>query len=202
MKTFLLVLSVLITITSVIPYIRDILKGTTRPNIASWITWTLLTLVATIAEFAAGEYVTAIFTSAAVIETLLVVILGLKYGYAKYSRFDAICQIGALSGFIFWFLFNSPAAAVIAVVTIDLIGALPTVRHSWLKPDEETWLTFAMAGIGGLLAIFALTTYNWTSLTYAVYIVLINAVITFVIIYRTKIMGSLGYKHKTAKLAK
>ena len=202
MKTFLLILSVLITVTSAIPYILDILKGTTRPNIASWITWTLLTLVATVAEIVAGEYVTAMFTSAAALETLLVVILGLKYGYAKYSRFDAICQIGALSGFVFWFLFNSPAAAVIAVVTIDLVGALPTVRHSWLKPEEETWLTFAMAGIGGLLAIFALKTYNWTSLTYAVYIVLINAVIVFVIINRTKIMDSLTRKHKTRKLAK
>ncbi len=200
MKTFLLVLSVLITVASVIPYVRDILKGTTRPNIASWITWTLLTLVATIAEFAAGEYVTAIFTSAAVLETLLVVILGLKYGYAKYSRFDAICQIGALSGFVFWFLFNSPAAAVIAVVTIDFIGALPTVRHSWIKPNEETWLTFAMAGLGGLLAIFALTAYNWTSLTYAVYIVLINILITYVIIYRTKIVSRLGGEHRNTKV--
>ena len=200
MKTFLLALSVMVTIGSVIPYVRDILKGTTRPNIASWITWTLLTLVATIAEFAAGEYVTAIFTSAAVLETLLIVILGLKYGYAKYSRFDAICQIGALSGFVFWFLFNSPAAAVIAVVAIDFIGALPTVRHSWIKPDEETWLTFAMAGIGGLLAILALTAYNWTSLTYAVYIVLINILITYVIIYRTRTVSMLGGKHRDKKV--
>lgn len=196
MKSFLLALSVIITIASVAPYVRDILRGTTKPNIASWITWTLLTLVATIAEFAAGEYVTAIFTSAAVIETLLVVILGLKYGYAKYSKFDAACQLGALLGFICWYLFNTPAAAVIAVVTIDLIGALPTVRHSWLNPDEETWLTFSMAGFGGLLAIFALTTYNWTSLTYAVYIVLINAVITSVIIYRTSTAGILAHSHK------
>lgn len=198
MKTFLLILSVIITVASVIPYIRDILRGTTRPNIVSWITWTLLTLVATIAEFAAGEYITAIFTSAAVVETLLVVILGLKYGYAKYSKFDAICQIGALSGFAFWFLFNSPAAAVIAVVMIDFIGALPTVRHSWLQPNEETWLTFAMAAIGGLLAIFALTSYNWTSLTYAVYIVLINALITFVIIYRSKVRDSLAHSNNAS----
>lgn len=196
MKTFLLGLSVIITVSSVIPYIRDILKGTTRPNIASWITWTLLTLVATIAEFVAGEYTTAIFTSAAVVETSLVVVLGLKYGYAKYSRFDAICQIAALSGFVFWILFNSPAAAVIAVVTIDLIGALPTVRHSWLNPDEETWLTFAMAGAGGLLAIFALTAYNWTSLTYAVYIVLINTLISYVIISRTRVLEKASDKRR------
>lgn len=196
MKTYLLLLSVVVTVTSVIPYVRDILRGTTKPNIASWITWTLLTLVATIAEFAAGEYVTAIFTSAAVLETLIIVILGLKYGYAKYSRFDTICQVGALSGFVFWYFFNTPAAAVISVATIDFIGALPTVRHSWLRPAEETWLTFGLSGVGGLLAILALTAYNWTSLTYAVYIVLINALITYVIIYRTKIVGQLAVEQR------
>ena len=186
MKHILLTISFLVTISSAIPYIRDILKGTTRPNIVSWLTWTLLTSVATVAEFVAGEYRTAIFTSAAVIETLTIVILGLKFGYAKWSRFDTVCQVGALSGFLLWYLFDSPAAAVIASVSIDFIGALPTVRHSWLAPGEETWLAYAMAGIGGLLAILALETYNVTSLTYAMYIVCINILLCAILIGRAK----------------
>jgi hypothetical protein len=188
MKNFFLILSIIITVGSVVPYIRDILKGTTKPNIVSWITWTLLTLVATIAEFAAHEYRTAFFTSAAVLETTLIVILGLKYGYAKYTKFDAFCQVGALSGFGLWWIFNSPAVAVLASVTIDFVGAMPTIRHSWIKPGEETWLTYAMAGVGGLLAIFSFTAFNWTSLTYPVYIVLINIVFTGVLIYRAKVL--------------
>lgn len=186
MKDILLIAAGLITIASVVPYIRDILKGETKPNIVSWLTWTILTGIATIAEFAAGEYRTAIFTSTAVVETSLIVILGLRYGYAKWSRFDTVCQIGALSGFFFWWLFNSPAAAVIATVTIDFIGALPTIRHSYISPHEETWPTFAMAGIGGALALFAITSYNWTSMTYAVYIVFINLLFTTLIITRSK----------------
>jgi hypothetical protein len=184
MKDALLVLASLITVASIVPYIRDIIKGETKPNIVSWITWTLLTGVATIAEIAAGEYRTAIFTGAAVLETLAVVLLSIKYGYAKYTPFDVVCQVGALFGFVLWAIFNTPAAAVIFSVTIDFIGAMPTIRHSWRKPGEETWITYAMAGIGGLLAIFAITNHNWTSLTYAVYIVLINALLTSVLLTR------------------
>ena len=186
MKDLILLLAAIVTIGSVVPYIRDILRGTTKPNIVSWITWTILTAIATVAEFAAGEYKTAIFTSSAVVETTLIVILGLKYGYAKYSRFDVVCQVSAVIGLILWWLFNNPALAVVASVTIDFIGALPTIRHSWLEPGEETWPTYAMAGLGGLLAIFALTSYNWTSLTYAIYIVLINLVISTILISRGK----------------
>lgn len=149
MKEAFLIAAAVVTIGSVVPYARDILKGTTKPNIVSWITWTLLTGIATVAELSAHQYITAIFTASAVFETTLIVILGLRYGYAKYTRFDAVCQIGALSGFFFWWLFNTPAAAVIATVSIDFVGALPTIRHSYRAPHEETWLTFAMAGVGG-----------------------------------------------------
>src|SRR4051812_48457437 len=92
MKLFFLVLSAVITIAAVVPYIRDMVGGRTKPNIVSWFTWTLLAGTATAAEIAGGEYVAAIFTSAATLEVALVVALGLKFGYVKYSRFDGVCQ--------------------------------------------------------------------------------------------------------------
>jgi len=177
MKNAFLIISVALTLAAVLPYIRDILRGTTKPNIVSWMTWTLLTGIATIAEISAHDYKTAIFTFSATLETLSIVLLGLRYGYAKYSKFDAICQIASLSGFLFWWLFSSPAAAVIAVVIIDFIGALPTVRHSYLAPAEETWSAFALACAGGIFVILALNSFNWASLTYPIYVVIINAAI-------------------------
>lgn len=186
MKDFLLVLSALITIGSVIPYIRNILAHKTKPNLTSWITWTLLTGIATAAEIGAGEYRAAIFTGAAVMATSLVVFFGFKHGYVKYSRFDVICQLSAIVGIILWQLFDSPALAVIASVTIDFIGALPTVRHSWLNPLEETWQTFAISAFGAVLALLALDTYNVTSMSYAVYIIVINVAITCTILLRLK----------------
>lgn len=184
MKDLLLTLSAIITIAAIVPYIKDIIQGKTKPNITSWITWTLLFIVATIAEYAAGEYRTAIFTASITVETLLVVILGLKHGYAKYTKFDVACQIGALAGFLVWWIFNNPLAAVVLVVLIDLIAAIPTVRHGWVEPNEETWLTFALSGLGGVFAILALTSFSWTSLIYPVYIVVINTLVSGVIIFR------------------
>lgn len=186
LKAVFLALAVLVTVLAVLPYLRDILAGRTKPNLVSWITWTLLTGVATVAEIAAGEYVAAIFTGAAVLETLSVVVLGLRRGFVKYTPFDVACQTGAIVGFILWWLFNSPAVAVLAAVAIDLIGALPTVRHSWLAPFEETWMTYALSGLGGVFALLALSTYNWTSLPYAIYIVLINILMTATIIVSSR----------------
>jgi hypothetical protein len=184
MKLIFLIFATVLTLVAVIPYIRDILKGTTKPNIVSWITWTLLTGIATAAEISSHEYVTAIFTASAVIETGIIVVLGLRHGYVKYSSFDVVCQIGAIVGIIAWQLFNSPAIGVIASVSIDFIGALPSIRHSWTNPQEETWLTFCLSSIGGAFAILALSEYNLVSLPYPLYIVAINIIFTAIIILR------------------
>lgn len=188
MKTVFLVIASVLTIASVVPYLIDILKGSTKPNLVSWITWTLLTGIATAAELAAGEYVAALFTAAAVVETGLVVAVGIcKRAYVAYARFDVICQLSAIVGIVLWQLFDSPAIGVLASVIIDLIGALPTIRHSWQRPHEETWQTFAMCFVGATFGLLALDSFNAVSLPYPIYLVVINLVTSGVIIYRGKL---------------
>ena len=188
MKTAFLIASALIMFASVVPYVRDMVRGRTRPNLVSWITWTMLTAIITAAELAAHEYTAAIFSASATVETTVIVVMGLRYGFVKYSRFDFVCQLGALAGIVLWRLFDSPAAAIVALVIVDSIGALPTVRHAWLRPREETISTYVLAALSGGLAIGALSTYTWSSLIYAVYIVVIDLVIV------TAIIGGRAFK--------
>ncbi|HSX15277.1 MAG TPA: hypothetical protein VLF40_00635 [Candidatus Saccharimonadales bacterium] len=190
MKTILLILAAVITIAGAIPYLRGILRGTTKPNLVSWITWTLLTGIATAAAISAHEYVVAIFTGAATLEVFTIVLFGLRHGYVKYTRFDVICQVAAIVGIILWQLFNSPAVGVMAAVIIDLVGYLPTLRHSWQKPHEETWQTYAISGLGAVFALGALSTYNWVTLPYAIYIVVVNILASGVIIYRARVLAA------------
>jgi len=190
MKTAFLILAAAITLVGAVPYIRDILRGTTKPNLVSWITWTLLTGIATAAAISAHEYVVAIFTGAAALEVFTIVLFGLRHGYVKYTRFDVICQVAAIVGIILWQLFNSPAVGVMAAVIIDLVGYLPTLRHSWQKPHEETWQTYAISGLGAVFALGALSTYNWVTLPYAIYIVVVNILASGVIIYRARVLAA------------
>lgn len=187
MKTVFLILSIAFMLWSIVPYARDILRGTTKPNIVTWLTWTLLTGIAAAAQLAAHETVAALFTLAAMVETGSIVLLGLRHGYVKYTRFDVICQIAAVAGIILWQLFDSPLIGVVGAVAIDFVGALPTLRHSWQKPWEETAFSFVLAAIGGIFAVAALQAYTWISLTYAVYIVLIDGTIAAIILSRKRL---------------
>jgi hypothetical protein len=164
----------------------DIVRGKTKPRIVSWFTWTLLTTIACAASLADRQYPSAALMFCATIETLAIVIMGWKYGDRKFNRLDIICQIGALIGLLLWSVFNSPAVAVIATITIDLVGALPSIQHSWATPYEETWSAYCIAGIAGLLTVIAADKWSITAIAYPIYIVVINAVFVLVLIARKK----------------
>jgi hypothetical protein len=182
----LVILSSIFTVVSTIPYIIEIIRGTTKPRVISWFIWSVLTGVAGVASYVDGQIPTTILMFFATIETLLIVILGWKHGNRKIERFDIICLVGAIVGIILWQVFNSPAIAVIATVAIDLVGGLPTLVHSWNKPHEETWSTFFLAFLGALCTVLALTEWKITSFAYPLYLVVINFMYVTVLLVRRK----------------
>ena len=164
------------------PYIIEIIQGKTKPRLVSWFTWSALTGIAAAASFVDGQIPSGVLMLAATVETVLIVVLGFKHGDRRFERLDIACLIGALICLLLWFIFNSPAIAVLATVTIDLIGALPTIKHSWQKPHEETWIAYALSGIGGGITVLIAGQWTATAIAYPLYILLINIVMTSVIL--------------------
>ena len=186
MKNLLLPVALILNIVSVLPYIRDILHRKTKPSIVTWSTWALLTGVATAAEFAAGEYTTAIFTLVSTIGALSVALLGLRYGHAGYTIIDFICQIGALVGLALWITLNNPLLAVLTMIFIDFIGAIPTFRHVWRHPEEETASAYAIGTASAIFSILSLTSHSVVALAFPVYLAFADAALAGLIRFRSR----------------
>jgi hypothetical protein len=189
MKETFAVIGAVIAIVSTVPYLIDIVRGKTKPNIVTWLTWTMLTAISGSAALVAGEPKTAALLFADSLCTGLVVVLGLKYGTAKFSRFDIICQVSALLGLVFWLVFNSPTIGIVVPLAIDFIGMLPTLRHAWLKPGEETWQTFILGVVAPAFTLLSLTRFNIASLAFPLYLFMANGAVTLVIIARRRQKG-------------
>ena len=189
MNNFLAILGALLIVGSGVPYIIDILKKKSRPNIVSWFTWTLLITIGAFAALDAGEINTAILTFADASQCALILLLGLLHGYAKLSWFDGLCQVGAIVGLVLWQLFDSPTVAIVATVSIDLVAALPTFRHSWLKPSEETWQTYCVGAIGATVGLFSLASLSINSLAYPLYLSLLGFALAGTIVIRRRSLG-------------
>lgn len=190
MKEALAIVAAVIAVFSTTPYIIDVVKGKTRPNVVSWFTWGLLNSIAMAAAFTAHESRTALLMMGASIATLAVVAFGLKYGRAELSIFDGLCQAGAVAGLVFWLVFNSPTVAMSSSFGISLIAALPTIRHAWLKPAEETWQTFVLAAIPAALTIVSLSSFTFNSLLMPIFLVWVNTTIASTTLYRRQKIGA------------
>jgi hypothetical protein len=178
MKDALAIIGALIILPAEVPYVINIVRGKTKPNIVSWITWTLLVGIGAAALFAAHQPHAGLLVLADAIGVSLVVPFGLKYGIAKLDKFDIFCQVAALVGVALWLIFNSPMIAIVATVTIDLIATVPTLRHSWNQPEEETAITFAMSVIAAALTVASLKNYQVSAWLYPVYLLISNALLT------------------------
>lgn len=186
----LLAVSALLTILCVVPYIRDTLQGRTKPQIVTWFVWSMLTAIAAVASFADDSFASGMLGVFASVSTALVVIVGWRQANRNFETLDVVCFIAALVGLGVWWASSTALAALFIVMAIDLVGAVPTLRHITKKPFEETAKTFAMAGMGGFFALLAVDELTVEEAAFPVYISLINLVFVLAILMRRRYQRS------------
>jgi hypothetical protein len=182
MKTIFIVLSAVLTFVSIVPYIYDVIRKKTKPRVVSWFNWSLLTGIATAAAFSDKQYPSAVLTLAVTLGTLTIVVFGLSYGDRKFESFDVICQLGAVLGLILWIVFKSPLVAVLATVGIDIVAGLPTYRHSWVKPGEETTITYVVSTVASIFSLMALNRPDFLGIIYPAYLLLADGAISVILL--------------------
>ena len=186
MRELLTYVAGIIIVISPVPYVIDIIRGRTHPNLVTWITWSLINGINTAAAFSAGAWQTGIYGLAATSATVTIALLGLWRGVKKYSRFDLFCQIAALLGLPVWLLTRQPGLAIAVELCVDFAGGLPTLRHAWKAPAEETLRTFVLSAAAGLLLLASLRNYNFVAVAMPAYILCFDSAIAFSIIIRRR----------------
>jgi len=181
-------IAALVSFSGIFPYIRDVLKGKTHPNLVSWATWCLLNLINTAAALSTGAFQTALLSGASALATGWVTFLSFRRGKIKYTAFDIVCQVLALAGIVAWGLTGQPQLAVLIAVSIDLVAALPTWRHAWITPFNETWQGFALAAGAAIVTLFTVTQYTLVSLAFPLLVVTNCSVIVTIVLYRRSVV--------------
>ena len=167
---------------AIIPYIKDILHGTTRPNIVSYSLWAFLLLIAILAQVSAGASWSVLMVVGDFIGTCIIVAFCLfGYGYSKYGLLEWICLSLAAVAIVLWYLTKQPLVAilfaVLAVLAVlaDLMAAIPTLVKSYRDSWSELPVTYFIIALGSLCAILSTTIINPANLIFPVYLLLVNS---------------------------
>lgn len=174
---FILVSSGL-TIAAAIPYILEIIKGSTKPRIVSWFTWTAILLIGTYASFSQHQIPAAVYTFICALGCLAVVILGFKFGDKQFEKLDIVSFIGVLAGLVVLIVYKNPTLAIFASISTDLVGTIPTLKHAWLHPEEETWSAYLLYAIGSGLTLWVANFHILSAVAYPIYLFIVDITLT------------------------
>jgi len=186
------VLAVLVGIADTIPYVRDTLRGATRPHRGTWLIWSTLAIVVCFSQHADGASWSLLMAAAQAILTSLIFVLAIRRGEGGVSTGDRIMLAIACGGVIGWISADEPIVATACVVAADLVGATLMIPKTYRDPESETLATFALAGVSGLLAAGAVGTLDLSLLLYPVYFGLVNGAIAIFIHQRRRALVAAG----------
>ncbi|WP_026600595.1 hypothetical protein [Methylomonas sp. 11b] len=139
LKPVLSAMAIALTIGTLLPYIRAIVKGAVQPHVFSWVIWGCTTFVVFLAQIADRGGVGAWPIGVSGSLTILVAFLAYRRpGDLTITHSDWGFFVAALSALPTWYLTADPLWAVVVLTVVDALGFGPTVYKVYAQPDSES----------------------------------------------------------------
>ncbi len=178
-----------VAVADTVPYVRDTVRGTTRPHRGTWLIWGTLAIVVCLSQRADGASWSLIMAAAQAGLTSLIFVLAIRRGVGGLNTADAVMIAIAAGGVLGWILADEPIVATVCVIAADLIGAAMMVPKTYRDPESETLPTFVLASASGALAVGAVGALDLTLIIYPLYYCLVNGAISAFIHQRRAVLG-------------
>ena len=113
------------------------------------------------------------------IGSLLVFIISLfkKEAYWKINKFDWICGVLSILALILWYITKNPAIAIIFSMFSGFFATIPTLIKIWKYPETENSIAYAGGLLSALTSFAAITTWNFTSMAFPVFLTISNIIL-------------------------
>ena len=185
------VLAGLVGVFDTMPYLRDVLRGSTRPHRGTWLIWSALAVVVCLAQWADGASWSLIMLLTQAVLTTAVFAVAIVHGQGGTTIIELVLIAVAAAGVTGWLLSGEPLVATICVIAADLIAAAMMVPKTYREPGSETLATFVYASIGGALAAGAVGAADNAAVTlllYPIYYCLANGAVAILIHHRRTVL--------------
>jgi hypothetical protein len=167
----------LLLLALIVPYIRSIVGGTTRPSAVSWFGWAFLFAIATAAQASKGIDWSLAVPFISTLSTTIIAFTALYMGRAMWTRADGICIVLGALAIILWAITKEPLTAIVLSIIADFAVTLPTIVKTYQDPASEPSTLWILYVIGVTLELVATQQFTIYNLLFPVYTVLGSSVI-------------------------
>jgi hypothetical protein len=186
MLQYLVLLGAVVNLFGASYYIRDTLRGKTKPNRVTWLMWSVAPIIATLAALADGVSWAVLPVFMAGFGPLLIFIASFinPNSYWKLNKLDYICGILSVLALVMWAITKEPMIAIVFAIASDGLAAVPTIIKSFKYPETESAIAYATGLFSALTSFTAIKTWNISSLAFPIYLVVLCTMIIVSICWR------------------
>lgn len=174
MKEIAALISAVLILIAVPPYVIDTIKGKTKPERVTWLIFGVLGLIAFVSQITLGASWSLLFSGLDTTASILVFILAVKYGVGGHTRLDIGALTVASIGVVIAILAKEPVISLLGVVIADLSGMVLTIKKTFINPESETTISWLLVGTASLFGLLAVGKLSYGILLYPFYLMVAN----------------------------
>lgn len=182
MELFLIWASNILVFTSYLTYEWAMLKGRAKPHRTTRLVLLVITALGFFSSLAQGNTAVAWFLGVCSVQSLVMFLMSIKYGYGGWEKIDIVCLVIATVGIVLWKTTSNPILGVYSAVVADLVGMVPALIKTYRLPDTEYWLTYVFDLSAIALTTIAVTGGQFNDYLYPVYLLAVNGLMLFFIL--------------------
>lgn len=165
---------------SVLVYLFEIVRRTTRPHRVSWGVWTLIGFLGVAGTFSAGAGLGVAVFAIDLAGGVVVFALSLTRSYGKPGGHSYDIPLGAAAVviLILWQVSHwPPLVAVLSAALADALVSLLTLRDAWRAPQSESTAFWSLGSCAAWLGVLVVHRVTASALIYPVYVASANTLI-------------------------
>jgi len=180
------IIGVLLQVIGAWSYLVDTIKGKIKPNKVSWLLWSIAPLIAFAAMVKQGVGITALATFIVGFAPLVIFIASFLNKDAKWeiSKLDIVCGTLSIIGLLLWMITKVGNVAIFFSILADGLAAIPTIVKSYKFPETENSMVFSFGVLNSVIALLALSEWNFQSYGFPLYLLFLDFAIATLIQYK------------------
>jgi len=186
MLQYLVFIGAAVQLLGIFSYIKETLRGNTKPNKVTWLMWSVAPLIATFAALADGVGWSVLPVFMAGFGPLLVFIASFvnKNSHWELETFDYLCGFCSVLALVLWGITKEPVIAIVFAIASDGFAAIPTLVKSWKYPKTETAAAYTTGLFSALTSFTAIKIWNFSSYAFPAYLVIAETLFILSIYHR------------------
>ena len=173
-------------------YFRSMFRGETKAHPFTWLIIAFIDAIVFIALVIKGAGPGAWPIGVSVVACTFIAFVAFRTGEKNITRSDWVCLIGACLAMVLWIITDDPFGAIVILVIVNFVAAIPTYRKSFIRPFEESLSIWTMDAIRYAILLAALQSFTWTTALFPAGVVVTDSLLIAMILLRRRQLAKRG----------